>query len=123
MIYVMGSEQAVDLGRKNWIRANIFAKNGNLKPDAWCMLAGSFIARDITIGERSVVIYDGAYSEPIPGASITLTATARKKWSVICYADLPGRVPVHLRLISIEMEVYVKQRQTMAFTQTIWDGG
>ena len=35
------------------------------------LLAGSFIARDITIGEKSVVIYDGAFSEPISGASIT----------------------------------------------------
>ncbi len=52
------------------------------------MLAGSFLARDVTIGERSVVIYDGAFSEPIPGASITLTTTARKVWSIICYADL-----------------------------------
>ena len=88
VVYVMGSEQAVVLGRKNWIRANIFAKNGNLETDERCLLAGSFIARNITIGEKSVVIYDGAFSEPIPGAAITLTATARKIWSIICYADL-----------------------------------
>jgi len=87
IIYVEGPGEAVSLGHASWVRANIFAQNGSLTTDSWCRLAGSFIAKEVTIGERTIVSYDGAFSEPVPGPAITLTASSRKWWAR-CYADL-----------------------------------
>ena len=55
--------QAVILGQGNRMRANLLAKNGSLATGEGCMLEGSFIARDITIGQKSVVKFDGAFSQ------------------------------------------------------------
>lgn len=63
VIYVAGSPQAIMLGQGNKIRANMFAKNGSLTTGNGCILEGSFIAKDVTIGQKSIVRYDSAFSQ------------------------------------------------------------
>ena len=64
VIYVAGSSPAVMLGQGNRIRANLFAKNGSFVSGEGGILTGSFIARDITIGQKSIVNYNGVLPEP-----------------------------------------------------------
>jgi hypothetical protein len=66
IVYVNGSNQAVVLGQGTRIRANILALNGSFTSGEGCLLEGSFIARDITIGQKSSVKYDGAFSQDDP---------------------------------------------------------
>ncbi|MBT8334165.1 MAG: hypothetical protein KJP19_07005, partial [Deltaproteobacteria bacterium] len=91
IVYVNGSTQAVVFGQGTRIRANILAMNGSLTTGEGCILEGSFIAKDVTIGQKSRVTYDGAFSqgdeEEPPTESITLTATTRKA-GANCYVDL-----------------------------------
>jgi len=91
IVYVNGSTQAVDLGQGTRIRANILAMNGSLTTGEGCILEGSFIAKDVTIGQKSSVKYDGAFSqddeEEPPTETITLTATPRTL-GVNCFVDL-----------------------------------
>jgi hypothetical protein len=82
VIYVAGTPDAVMLGQGNQIKANVYAPSGSFTSGEGCMLEGSFIAKDITIGQKSIVTYDGAFSteEPGPGPAdeIILTATSYK---------------------------------------------
>ena len=71
MIYVNGLGQAVDLGQGSRVRANVLAGNGSFTTGEGCVLEGSFIAKDITIGQKSIVKYDGAFSQGDGGAPPT----------------------------------------------------
>jgi hypothetical protein len=72
----------VALGQGNRIQANVYAPFGSFTTGEGCMLEGSFIAKDITIGQKTVVKYNGAFitEEPGPGPveEIILTATSYK---------------------------------------------
>jgi hypothetical protein len=88
IIYVAGEADAVVFGQGTNIQANIFSKNGNIVTGEGCVLTGSFIGRNITIGQKSVVNWDGAFSsggenpEP-PPPQITLAATSYKETALI----------------------------------------
>ena len=81
IIYVADN---VLFGQGTNINANIFARDGNIVTGEGCELTGSFIAQDITIGQKSFVSWDGAFSsggetpEP-PPPQITLAATSYKE--------------------------------------------
>ncbi len=61
VLYVAGSPDAVLLGQGTIIRANIYAKNGLFSTGEGATLDGSVIARDISLGQKSVVTYNGVF--------------------------------------------------------------
>ncbi len=63
VIYVAGSPNAVMLGQGTIIRANVYAKNGSFSTGEGATIEGSIIAKDITLGQKSVVTYNGVFSK------------------------------------------------------------
>jgi hypothetical protein len=53
--------KAAQIGEGNTIKANIYAKNGTLLIEEGCNLEGSFIAKDVSVGQKSVVNFKGAF--------------------------------------------------------------
>ncbi len=53
--------KAAHIGEGNTVKANIFAKNGTLLIEEGCFLEGSFIARDVSVGQKSIVNFNGAF--------------------------------------------------------------
>jgi hypothetical protein len=53
--------KAAHIGEGNTVKANIYAKNGTLLIEEGCILEGSFIAKDVSIGQKSVINFNGAF--------------------------------------------------------------
>jgi hypothetical protein len=53
--------KAAHIGEGNTIKANIYAKNGTLLIEEGCILEGSFIASEVSVGQKSVVNFKGAF--------------------------------------------------------------
>jgi len=85
VIYIEGRGQAATLGEGNVLRANLYARNGSVTTGNCCLIVGSVIARDITIGHRNNVIYNSAFATEPPGIQITDTSVYKsgKKYKAV----------------------------------------
>jgi len=91
VIYVNGGSTAVSLGQGSKVRANILAWNGSFASGEGSELEGSFIARDITIGQKSIVNHDGAFSQssvpPVPNIPPTAAFFASTDRREVIFTD------------------------------------
>ncbi|MCP4622484.1 MAG: PKD domain-containing protein [bacterium] len=76
VVYVQGTG-GVLFGQGHNILANIYARNGTFETGEGCVLTGSFIARDVTIGQKTVVNYAGAFSQGGEPPTPNMSPTAR----------------------------------------------
>jgi len=51
----------VGIGRKSKVMANIYAPNSTLEIKKESQLEGSFIARDVIVGDKAIVEYNSAF--------------------------------------------------------------
>ncbi len=90
-IFVAGEPIAVLLGQGQQIKANIFAKNGSIVTGEGCVLTGSFIAKDVTIGQKSTVYWAGAFLTGDPGTPEIVLSVEDVSLGVNNYAKLEWR--------------------------------
>jgi hypothetical protein len=55
------SPKAAQIGEGSTFKANIYAKNGTLLIQEGCVLEGSFIAKDVEVGMKTVINFDSAW--------------------------------------------------------------
>ena len=59
VLYIGGTEVAI--GNQSTVRANVYAPNGTLKIEKDSLVAGSFIAKNVSIDDRTTVIYNSTF--------------------------------------------------------------
>lgn len=53
--------KAAHIGEGNTVEANIYANNGTLLIEEGCFLKGSFIGKDVIVGQKTVVEFNGGF--------------------------------------------------------------